>query len=50
MKKLVRGKYADTLTVASAQKNNRYETHMLDEITDICGSSKAANRVAYVDS
>jgi hypothetical protein len=41
LKKLVRGKYANTLTVASAQKNNRYETHILDAITDICGSSKA---------
>ena len=41
LKKLVKNKYANTLTVASAQKNSRYEKHILDAITDICGSSPA---------
>lgn len=37
----MKNKYANTLTVASAQKNSRYEKHILDAITDICGSSPA---------
>ena len=41
LKKLVKSKYANTLTVASAQKNSRYERHILDAIADICGSSPA---------
>ena len=38
---LVKNKYANTLTVASAQKNSRYEKHILDAISDTCGSSPA---------
>ena len=41
LKKLVTNKYANTLTVASAQKNSRYEQHILDALTVICGSSTA---------
>lgn len=41
LKKLVTNKYANTLTVASAQKNSRYEKHILDAVTDIFGSSPA---------
>ena len=36
-KKLVKSKYAATLTVASAQKNSRYERYVLEAITGICG-------------
>ena len=36
MKKLVTNKYANTLTVASAQKNSRYEKHILDAVENIC--------------
>lgn len=38
---LLKSKYANTLTVASAQKNSRYEKHILDAIQDICGASPA---------
>ena len=41
LRKLVRNKYANTLTVASAHKNSRYEKHTLNAIVDICGSSPA---------
>ena len=37
LKKLVKSKYAATLTVATAHKNNRYEKHILDAIMDVCG-------------
>lgn len=40
-KKLVTNKYANTLTIASAQKNSRYESHILDALRDICSSSRA---------
>ena len=29
-------KYANTLTVASAQKNSRYKKHILDAIENVC--------------
>lgn len=38
LKKLVTNKYANTLTVASAQKNSRYEQYILDALADICSS------------
>jgi hypothetical protein len=40
-KKLVKSKYAATLTVASAQKNSRYERYVLEAITGICGGDNA---------
>jgi hypothetical protein len=41
LKKLVTNKYANTLTVASAQKNSRYERHILDAVSDTFGTSAA---------
>ena len=41
LKKLVANKYANTLTVASAQKNSRYEQHILEALTVVCGSSSS---------
>lgn len=38
LKKLVKSKYANTLTVSSAQKNSRHEKHVLDAIREICKS------------
>jgi hypothetical protein len=41
LKKLVTNKYANTLTVASAQKNSRYEKHILDAVKEIYSTSSA---------
>lgn len=41
LKKLVTNKYANTLTVASAQKNSRYERHILDAVSEVFESSAA---------
>lgn len=41
LKKLVTNKYANTLTVAFAQKNSRYEKHILDAVKEICSTSSA---------
>jgi hypothetical protein len=38
LKKLVKSKYAATLTVATGHKNNRYERHILDAVLEVCGS------------
>lgn len=38
LKKLVKSKYAATLTVASAHKNSRYERHILDAVLEVCGA------------
>jgi hypothetical protein len=38
LKKLVKSKYANTLTVSAAQKNGRHEIHILNAIRDICQS------------
>lgn len=42
-KKLVKSKYASTLTVASAQKNSRYERYVLEAVTGICGGDNSVN-------
>lgn len=48
LKKLVKSKYAATLTVASAHKNNRYEKHILDTVLEVCGSdATVASAVEY---
>jgi hypothetical protein len=38
LKRLVKSKYAATLTVATGHKNNRYEKHILDAVMEVCGS------------
>ena len=38
LRKLVTNKYANTLTIASAQKNSRYERHILDAVSHVCST------------
>ena len=47
LKKLVTSKYANTLTVASGQKNSRYEQHILEALKECCGDIPAV--LAAVD-
>ena len=42
-KKLVKSKYAATLTVASAQKNSHYEWFVLEEISGMCGGDDSVD-------
>ena len=39
LRKLVTNKYANTLTIASAQKNSRYEKHILDAVSHVCSTN-----------
>ena len=39
LKKLVTNKYANTLTVASAQNYSRYERHVLDAVGHVCSTN-----------
>ena len=41
LKKLVRNKYANTLTVASSHKNSRFETHILDAVQQVCSENSS---------